>query len=109
MSEFNLDREQNIEHNIDATGKKWVVYTERGRHFFFVRPEPDRKDAVIPDQIAGRWTKKGLLEDKVKRYVTESWDNAAKADAKAERKRQVAKEYSNAKKTSKPEEASSAA
>lgn len=107
--EFNLDREQNIENNIDATGKKWNIYTEKGRHFFFARPEPDRKDAVIPELIRGRWTKKGLLEARVKRYVTESWEQADRADMKAERKREVAREYNNAKKTKQSEKGSQAA
>lgn len=92
MSEFNLDREMNIRENIDATGKKWVIYTERGRHLFFTRPEPDRADAVIPDILQGRWTKRMLLDEAIKLHVKKSWDRAEEVAAKQARRAQAAKE-----------------
>lgn len=98
MSEtFNLDRETNIKENIDATGKKWKIYTERGRHLFFTRPEPDRADAVIPESLSGRWTKRMLLDDAIKLHVVNSWDHADEVRIRNERKAQAAKEQKNAK------------
>ena len=94
MSEaFNLDRETNIENNIDATGKKWVIQTERGRHLFFVRPDPDRADAVIPDLLQGKWTKRMYLQDAIDTYIKRSWEHADAVAQKNERKAQVAKEH----------------
>lgn len=92
MSDFNLDREMNVRENIDATGKKWVIYTERGRHLFFARPEPDRADAVIPKELSGRWTKKMLLDEAIKLHVKSSWDHAEEVTARNARKAQAAKE-----------------
>lgn len=92
MSEFNLDREMNIRNNIDAQGKKWVVHIKRGSNLCFARPEPDRADAHIPDLLAGHWTKVGMLNEKIKMYVTESWDKADELAKRAARKAQAAKE-----------------
>ena len=100
MSEqFDLDRETNIANNIDATGKKWVVHTERGRHLFFTRPDPDRADLVIPDNLQGKWTKKALLDEEIKKHVQGSWAHADHIAQKNARKAQAAKEAkANAKK-----------
>lgn len=93
MSEsFDLDRDTNIAQNIDATGKKWNIYTERGRHLFFARPEPDRADAVIPKDLEGRWTKRMLLDEAIKLHVRKSWDHADEVRVRNERKAQAAKE-----------------
>lgn len=91
MSEFNLDREVSIEQNVDATGKKWVIHANRQNGLCYVRPEPDRSDAVIPQELQGLWTKPSLLDPKIKDYLNKSWDKAEAANAKAERKREVAK------------------
>lgn len=103
MSEaFDLDRDTNISNNIDATGKKWNIYTERGRHLFFTRPDPDRADAVIPKDLQGRWTKRMLLDEAIRLYVRRSWDHADEIKAKNERKAQAAKEaQANARKETK--------
>lgn len=93
MSEsFDLDRDTNIANNIDATGKKWNIHTERGRHLFFARPEPDRADAVIPKDLEGRWTKRMLLDEAIKLHVRKSWDHADEVRVRNERKAQAAKE-----------------
>lgn len=98
MSEtFDLDRDTNIANNIDATGKKWTIHTERGRHLFYTRPEPDRADAVIPDSLRGCWTKKMLLDDAIRTHVIRSWDHADEVRIRNERKAQAAKEQKNAK------------
>jgi hypothetical protein len=87
---------------LDATGKKWNIYTERGRHLFFARPEPDRADAVIPKDLAGRWTKRMLLDSAIKLHVRRSWDHADEVRIKNERKAQAAKEaQANARKETK--------
>ena len=89
--EFNLDREVSIEKNVDATGKKWVIHVNRQNGLCFVRPEPDRSDAVIPETMGGLWTKPSLLEPRIKEYLNRSWDQAEAAKAKAERKAHKAK------------------
>jgi len=93
--EFNLDRETNVENNIDSTGKKWEIKLQRGSSLCFARPNPDREDARIPKELEGRWTKPSLLRERIKEYVNKSWDIADAANIKAERKREVAKEYKN--------------
>jgi len=96
--EFSLDREMNIQNNVDATGKKWVIHTERGRHLFYTLPEGARPDAVIPDRLKGMFTKRMYLIDEIERYVKSSWDHADEVARKNERKAQAAKEAkSNAK------------
>ena len=103
MSEqFDLDRDTNIANNIDATGKKWNIFTERGRHLFFARPEPDRADAIIPKDLQGRWTKRMLLDEAIKLHVRKSWDHADEVRIKNERKAQATKEaQANARKETK--------
>lgn len=96
--EFSLDREMNIENNVDATGKKWNVHTERGRHLFYALPEGARPDAIIPDKLQGKFTKRMYLETEIKRYVQESWDHADRIAQKNERKAQAAKEAANGRK-----------
>lgn len=93
MSEtFDLDRETNLKHNIDATGKKWVIHRQRSNGLLYVRPEPDRVDAVIPKELSGLWTKIGLLQSQLDLYLANSWEKADKAKAANERKAQAAKE-----------------
>ena len=92
MSEFNLDREVAIERNVDATGKKWVIHVNRQNGLCYVRPEPDRSDAVIPEQMKGLWTKPSLLQPRIESYLNASWDKADAANLAAERKREVARE-----------------
>ena len=87
MSEFNLDREVSIEKNVDALGKKWVIHANRSNGLCYVRPEPDRVDAVIPEDMRGLWTKPSLLKNKLDSYLNKSWDQAEAAAQKAERKK----------------------
>jgi len=98
MSEFNLDREVSIEKNVDANGKKWVIHMNRQNGLCYVRPEPDRSDAVIPETMKGLWTKPSLLQPRIEEYLNKSWDKAEAANAAAERKREVAREQQAAKK-----------
>jgi len=90
---FDLNRENNIDSLVDATGKKWNIHVNKQNGLCKARPEPDREDAVIPNEFAGQWTKPSLLKPKIREYVTKTWDQAADADKKAERKRIAAKEY----------------
>jgi hypothetical protein len=90
--EFSLDRELNIQRNIDATGKKWQVVTERGRHFFLARPEGARPDSIIPEILQGKFTKKMYIEEAIKKHVADSWAHADAVDRKNERKREAARE-----------------
>ena len=92
MSEFNLDREVSIERNVDATGRKWIIHVNRQNGLCYVRPEPDRSDAVIPEEMKGLWTKPSLLQPRIKSYLKKSWDKADAANLAAERKREVARE-----------------
>lgn len=87
MSEFNLDREVSIEKNVDALGKKWVIHANRSNGLCYIRPEPDRADAVIPEDMRGLWTKPSLLKNKLDNYLNQSWDQAEAATQKAARKK----------------------
>ncbi len=111
MSEFNLDRDIAIKNNVDALGKKWVIHYNRGTSMCYVRPDPDRVDAVIPEEFQGLWTKPSIVEPIIKKYLNDSWDKAEAANAKAERKREVAKEAkkNGAKETKVTDEESAAA
>lgn len=91
---FDLDRETNLKQNIDAQGKKWIVHKQKATGLLFVRPHPDRVDAVIPDKLQGLWTKIGLLQAQLDLYLLETWDKADKAKLDAERKKQAAAEVS---------------
>src|SRR5210317_497564 len=97
MSEFNLDREVSIEKNVDANGKKWIIRVNRQNGLCYVRPEPDRSDAVIPVEMKGLWTKPSLLQPRIDAYLQASWDKADAANAAAERKREVAREQAKKK------------
>jgi len=92
MSTFNLDRELSIEQNVDAEGRKWVIHANKQNGLCYARPDPDRVDAVIPESIKGLWTRPSLLQPLIKDYLNGSWDKADAANAKAERKREVARE-----------------
>ena len=93
MSEnFSLDREVSIQNNMDATGKKWVIHVNRQNGLCYVRPEPDRSDAVIPSDLQGLWTKPSLLIPKINDYLNKTWDKAEAANLAAERKREAARE-----------------
>jgi hypothetical protein len=85
MSEFSLDRQQNIANNIDASGKKWEVLHKRGTAMYLARPVPDRKDAVIPARFAGFWTKAQLCQDQITMYCEQSWNEADRIAAKNRR------------------------
>jgi len=90
---FDLNRENNIERLVDATGKLWKIHVNRQNGLCHVRPEPDREDAVIPKELAGQWTKPSLIRPKIVDYVTKSWDHAEKVRIESERKTQAALEY----------------
>ena len=93
MSEvFDLDRDTNIKNRIDATGKKWVIYKDRGTHLLYAKPEPGRSDSVIPKCMQGAWTKRFLLEDRIDQHVKESWDKADELTKKTERRLAAQKE-----------------
>lgn len=109
MSEFNLDREVSIQQNVDATGKKWVIHANRQNGLCYVRPEPDRSDAVIPEELQGLWTKPSLLEPKIKDYLARTWDKADAANAAAERKREAAREQQAKQKVAKKSDDSGSA
>lgn len=96
MSEFNLDRQVSIENNVDALGKKWVMHRNRQTGLCYIRPEPDRHDAVIPDNLQGLWTKPALLKQQLDVYLAKTWDKADEANVKAERKRKVANDARSA-------------
>jgi len=95
---FDLNRENNIDANVDALGKKWIIHFNKQNGLCHARPKPDRSDAVIPKDLKGQWTKPSLLEPRIKKYVTETWDVAVKAQADAERTAQAAKENAAARK-----------
>ena len=95
---FDLDRQTNLDNNIDGQGKKWEIKQERGRALYFARPNPDRADMLIPKNMQGLWTKVELLMTEIKMYVKQSWEHADLAAAKALRVKEAAKEADNARK-----------
>ena len=90
--QFSLDRENNINANVDALGKRWKIYRNKGNGLCFTRPEPDRSDAIIPKDMGGLWTRKDLLQEKVNNYVVETWDVADKVQEGLDRKAAAAAE-----------------
>jgi hypothetical protein len=94
MSEqtFNLDRENNIKESVDAFGKQWKIHVQKGNGLCYVRPNPDREDAIIPEKLQGLWTKPSLVQPLIKAHCVASWDQAAAAKLKADRQEQAAKE-----------------
>jgi hypothetical protein len=103
MSEtYNLEREQNIENNIDPTGKKWEIYHIKGSSLYEARPIPYNAQTTIPDEFIGRWTKHTLLTEQIKLFLNRVWDAAELKTRKLERKSEAAKESKAKKQT--PEE-----
>lgn len=90
--DFNLDREVSVEKNVDAMGRQWKIHINKANGLCYLRPEPDRVDAVIPKEMQGLWTKPSLLMPRLKQYLNDTWDKAEEANAKAERKRVAARE-----------------
>ena len=80
VEKFDLDRVTNIENNIDAFGKKWeIVRKDRATALLIAKPNPYRKDFVCPEEFVGAWTSFDRLQEKVKLYVTRTWDLADEA------------------------------
>jgi len=100
---FDLDRDTNIKNNIDATGKKWIIEKDRTNHLLYARPEGGRADSVIPEVLAGAWTKSMLLNDQIKMHVKASWDKADAQRIKNERRNQAEKEHGDEKAQSRQE------
>jgi len=88
-----IDPQENIKNNTDALGKKWIIYNARGTGLYHTRPDPDRVDAVIPDNMQGRWTNSAYLQEQITKYVKSTWDKAEAVDKAQERKREVAREH----------------
>jgi hypothetical protein len=97
---YNLERQHNIENNIDPTGKKWEIYHIKGSALYECRPNPYNPQTTIPDEFKGRWTKHTLLQDQILLFLNRAWDKAEKEAQKLERKNQATKE-SKAKKAPK--------
>lgn len=96
MSEsFNLDREQNILHNVDALGKKWNIQNIRGSSMYLARPEPYREDYEIPKCMQGKWTKVELLREQIQFHVKRTWDHADGIQAKSAGKARAVKAKTN--------------
>lgn len=84
MSEtFNLDRQINIDNNIDALGKKWEVVHLKGSALYEARPNPYNAQTNTPPEMEGRWTKPDLLMKQIKKYLNASWDMAEEAQKKS--------------------------
>ena len=97
MSEkFKLDRETNIKGRVDAMGRKWVIHRKRETGLCYIRPVPDREDAVIPDLMEGLWTTPDLLNDRLDRYLKLNWDEAERKSAQSARTAAYAKEHPEA-------------
>lgn len=88
--DFSLNRDESIQNNIDATGKKWSIVPVRGLALYKVEPMDPRIN--VPKAIGGQWTKQEWLQEKVNRFLNESWDKAEEARQRTERTEQAKKE-----------------
>jgi hypothetical protein len=73
---FDLDRETNMKHRIDPTGKKWEIHGKRGSSLVHARPNPDRADAQIPKEFEGEWTSPTVLKEKIDTWLTKVWNKS---------------------------------
>lgn len=81
-----IDRHKCIAENVDALGKKWEIRHVNATSLYVARPDPDREDAVIPEEMRGKWTKPSDLQIRIDLYLERSWDKAELAKVKADRK-----------------------
>jgi len=79
---FDINREVSVERNVDAEGKRWVVHANRSNGLCYIRPDPDRENAMIPKGMQGLFTKATLAQAEIKKYLKESWDKAEAVMAK---------------------------
>lgn len=89
---YNLERQQNIENNIDPTGKKWEIYHIKGSSLYEARPIPYNAQTTIPEEFEGRWTKHTLLTEQINLFLHRVWDKAELAAKKLERKAEAGKQ-----------------
>lgn len=88
--DFSIDREESIAKNVDATGKKWHIVPLRGLALYEISAMDDR--VTIPEFLQGRWTKAEWLQERLSKYLSESWDLADLKAVKSTRKEQAKKE-----------------
>jgi hypothetical protein len=84
--QFNLNRKLSVENKVDPTGKKWTIHGERGSALVHARPEPDRVDAQIPKEFAGKWTSVAVLTEKIDTWLGRQWDHADRVTLQNARK-----------------------
>lgn len=93
MSEVSLlDPQECRANNRDATGRKWTIHQQRGRTLYFVRPDPDRTDAVIPVIMSGLFTNPRRAQAAIDRYLELHWEEAELKQKQSARKAAVKKE-----------------
>lgn len=102
MSTYNLERQTNIENNIDPTGKKWEIFSIKGSSLYEARPNPYNPQTTIPDEFQGRWTKHTKLQEQINLFLNRSWDKAEEVARKMERKAQASKEVQKEEKKAAP-------
>lgn len=88
---FDINREVSIERNVDAEGKRWVIHANRSNGLCYIRPDPDRENAMIPTKMQGLFTKPTLAQAEISKYLKESWDKAEAAMAKNKQKAERSK------------------
>lgn len=76
MEAFNLERKTALDNYMDPTGKRWVIHGNRGSALVHARPDPDRADAVIPKEFAGKWTSPTVLKEKLEIWLNKQWDKS---------------------------------
>ena len=96
---YNLERAIAEEKMVDPTGKRWEIKGERENGLVHARPDPDRKDAVIPEEFQGRWTSAALLKTKIQNWLKKQWDMSEAVAMKNARKTQAAAESKAKQKT----------
>lgn len=89
---FNLDRQMNVDNNIDALGKKWEIVHIKGSALYEGRCNPYDERVATPKEFEGRWTKPTLLDKQIKVYVNRTWDMAEEAAKKAPGKERAKKQ-----------------
>lgn len=88
---FDINREVSIERNVDATGKRWVVHANRSNGLCYIRPDPDRENAMIPPKMQGLFTKPFLAQAEISKYLKLSWDQAEEVQKRNKQKAERSK------------------
>jgi len=79
MDESNMDvvegiltRERAVEGGLNPMGHKFYIEHPPGTHLMKCACKDGR--VKIPDELAGSWTSRRMLEDEIRNYLNKMWD-----------------------------------